>query len=112
MTGTYAYECRLAVYDDEGVNERKADMPIQDSVRESHTFQPGPFGWCCYDCNEGEAHALPSRSPTKSDPDGPDALPSQRNAVNLPVLGHTRMFSRAAISSGLATPKDSLPMAG
>lgn len=41
-------------------------MVVKDFVRESHTFQPGPFGWCCYDCNEGEANSLSSRSPRKS----------------------------------------------
>lgn len=87
-------------------------MKAKDSVRDSHTFQPGPFGWCCYDCNEGEAHALPSHSPTRTDPGGPDALPSQRDSMNLPSLGHTRMFPRAAIASGLPTPGDSLPLAG
>lgn len=87
-------------------------MVAKDRVRESHTFQPGPFGWCCYDCNEGEAHALSSRSPTTTNPDGSDALPSQRNAVNLPSLGFARLLPRAAISAGLPTPEDSLPMAG
>ena len=81
-------------------------------VREFHTFQPGPFGWCCYDCNEGEAHTLPSRSPTETDPDSTEALPSQRDSVNLPSLGYARLLPRAAISSGLPTPGGSLPLAG
>lgn len=97
---------------DKGVKERRAVMVAKDRVRDSHTFRPGPFGWCCYDCNEGEANALPSRSQTKTGPDGSDALPSQRNAVNLPSLGFARLRPRAAISSGLAPPEDSLPMAG
>lgn len=41
-------------------------MVVKDFIRESHTFQPGPFGWCCYDCNEGEANSLASRSPRGS----------------------------------------------
>lgn len=87
-------------------------MVAKDRVRDSHTFQPGPFGWCCYDCNEGEAYVLSSRSPAATDSDDPDALPSQRNAVNLPSLGYARLLPRAAISAGLATPGSSLPLAG
>lgn len=87
-------------------------MKTNSAIGRVHIFQPGPFGWCCYDCNEGDAFALPSRSPTKIDPDGPNALPSQRDSANLPSLGHTRLLPRAAIASGLQMPEGSLPMAG
>ena len=88
-------------------------MAVKELVREFHTFQPGPFGWCCYDCNEGEASALPSRFPASSESGEADALPSQRDVVNLPSPGHARMHPRAATSSsGLPTPRDTLPMAG
>ena len=87
-------------------------MVAKDRVRNLHTFRPGPFGWCCYDCNEGEISLLLSRSPMRSDPDGP-AMPSQCDAANVSFPGHTRMFVPAVMPSPrLATPRDSLPMAG
>ena len=64
---TSVLDLRCAYRDEEPIvmtrawNEGVDNMTVKGFVRELHTFQPGPFGWCCYDCNEGQARILLSR---------------------------------------------------